>query len=74
MLSGQEAAALLFGGVASDYVISTVDTNSLNINFMAHVDGWGKPPVPHGHCLSKLLAQLERRWLQQPPILFSLCL
>jgi hypothetical protein len=43
VLSGQEAAALLFGGVASDYVISTVDTNSLNINFMAYVDGWGNP-------------------------------
>ena len=40
VLSGQEAAALLFGGAASDYVISTVDNNPLNINFMAHLDGW----------------------------------
>jgi hypothetical protein len=41
--SGQQAAALLFGGVASDYVISTVDSNPADINFMAHVDGWGDP-------------------------------
>jgi hypothetical protein len=40
VLSGQQAAALLFGGVASDYVISTVDSNPLDINFMAHVDGF----------------------------------
>jgi hypothetical protein len=39
--SGQEAAALLFGGVASDYAISTIDSNPLNINFSAFVDGWG---------------------------------
>jgi hypothetical protein len=41
VLSGQGTAALLFGGVASDYVISTVDSNPLDINFMAHVDGYG---------------------------------
>lgn len=34
--TGQEAAALLFGGSASDYAISTVDNNSANINF----DAW----------------------------------
>ena len=39
--TGQEAAALLFGGDASDYAISTVDDNVANINFRAHVDGWG---------------------------------
>ena len=38
--TGQEAAALLFGGVASDYAISTVDNLVADINFMAHVDGW----------------------------------
>jgi hypothetical protein len=42
--TGQEAAALLFGGSASDYVISTVDSSVANINFMANYDvigiGW----------------------------------
>lgn len=33
--TGQEAAALLFGGLASDYVISTVDNLVANINNMA---------------------------------------
>jgi PEP-CTERM motif len=33
--TGQEAAALLFGGTASDYVISTVDSNAADINDMA---------------------------------------
>jgi hypothetical protein len=41
VLSGQQTAALLFGGTASEYAISTVDSNPLNINFMAHEDGWG---------------------------------
>lgn len=36
--TGQEAAALLFGGVASDYVISTIDSNPMNINFQAYYD------------------------------------
>lgn len=41
--TAQEAAALLFGGSASDYVISTVDNNPLNINFQAWYDviGYG---------------------------------
>ena len=34
--TGQEAAALLFGGSPSSYVISTVDNNPANINF----DAW----------------------------------
>jgi hypothetical protein len=38
--TGQQAAALLFGGSAASYAISTVDSNPLNINFKAHVDGW----------------------------------
>lgn len=36
--SGQSAAASIFGGVASDYVISTVDNNVANINHMAWLD------------------------------------
>lgn len=31
--TGQEAAALLFGGNAADYVISTIDSNPLNIDY-----------------------------------------
>ncbi|MBB6052943.1 PEP-CTERM sorting domain-containing protein [Armatimonas rosea] len=40
-LTGQEAAAMLFGGVASDYYISTIDSNPLNINHSAWLDGYG---------------------------------
>lgn len=36
--TGTEAAALLFGGNASDYVISTIDNNVANINFTAWYD------------------------------------
>ncbi len=39
--TGQEAAALLFGGVASSYAVSTIDANPANINFSSFVDGWG---------------------------------
>lgn len=39
--SATEAAALLFGGVASDYDISTVDLNPLNINNMGWYTIWG---------------------------------
>lgn len=38
--SGQEAAALLFGGAASDYAISTAGSNPADINFSAWLDGW----------------------------------
>lgn len=41
VLNGVETAALLFGGVAGDYAISTIDSNPGNINFSAFVDGWG---------------------------------
>jgi hypothetical protein len=41
VLSGVETAALLFGGTAADYVISSVDDNVANIDFMARVDGFG---------------------------------
>lgn len=36
--TAQEAAAVIFGGNASDYVISTVDSNAANINFSAWLD------------------------------------
>lgn len=39
--SGREAAAAIFGGVASDYVISTLGSGVANINFSAWMDGWG---------------------------------
>lgn len=38
--SGQEAAAFLFGGSASDYAISTNGTDAGAINFKAFYDGW----------------------------------
>lgn len=39
--SAREAAALLFGGTASQYAISTIDNSVANINNRAHVDGYG---------------------------------
>ncbi len=39
--TGQEAAALIFGGTATDYAISTAGSDVSLINFRAHVDGWG---------------------------------
>ena len=39
--TGQEAAALLFGGVASDYLISTVDNLAANIDDLAWVSTYG---------------------------------
>lgn len=38
--TGQAAAALLFGGTASQYSISTVDSNVANINHKAWVSVW----------------------------------
>src|ERR1700733_3455175 len=38
--SGQSAAALLFGGSATDYVISTVDSKVADINFETWTDGY----------------------------------
>lgn len=42
--TGQEAAALLFGGNASDYVTSTTDANVADINFSAwySIIGYGE--------------------------------
>lgn len=45
-LSGQQAAALLFGGNASDYSISTVDANAANINNKAWVSVWFASSFP----------------------------
>jgi len=39
--TGQETAALLFGGSPSDYAISTVDSNPANVNYSAWVSVWG---------------------------------
>lgn len=39
-LSGRQTAALLFGGVATDYAISTTGTNPLLIDFLAFLDGF----------------------------------
>lgn len=41
--TGQEAAALLFGGVPADYVISTAGPDPNTINFLTFLDGWGDP-------------------------------
>ena len=38
--NAQETAALLFGGAASDYAISTVSNDPNLINHMSFVDGW----------------------------------
>ena len=39
--TGQSAAALLFGGSASNYDISTVDSNPADINYMSWISTWG---------------------------------
>jgi hypothetical protein len=39
--TGQQAAALLFGGTASDYMISTIDNIVANINHLSWVSTWG---------------------------------
>jgi hypothetical protein len=41
ILSGQDAAAALFGGVASDYVISTKGSDAADIDFSAWYDVYG---------------------------------
>lgn len=40
-MSGQDAAAFLFGGVAASYVISTVDSNPANIDNQSWVSVFG---------------------------------
>lgn len=39
--TGQEAAAFLFGGSASDYVISTISADEADIDFMSWISTWG---------------------------------
>ena len=39
--TGQQTAALLFGGLPSQYAISTISNNAAQINFMTWLDGWG---------------------------------
>lgn len=39
--TGQQAAAFLFGGSPTDYVISTLGNNSSQINFSNWVTSWG---------------------------------
>jgi hypothetical protein len=41
VLSGQQAAAVLFGGAASDYLISTAGIDAADINRMAWYDHYG---------------------------------
>lgn len=56
-LTGQQAAALLFGGNASDYSISTIDSNPANIDNMAWVTIWGSvfsPDCPDFPCGRKV--------------------
>ena len=47
--TGQEAAAVIFGGNASDYLISTVSDQVADINSQAHIDvhGGGSAIVAH---------------------------
>lgn len=50
--TGQEVAALLFGGNPSDYAISTVSNDPNDIDFLTFLDGWGDnqylfDPQPH---------------------------
>ena len=42
--SAQDAAALLFGGVATDYAVSTNGSNAANIDFKAWYDQYGIGP------------------------------
>jgi len=41
ILSGREAAAAIYGGNASDYVVSTKGRDANLIDFKAWMDGWG---------------------------------
>ena len=57
--SGQTAAALLFGGTAANYSISTVDANPLNINNKAWVSVWfaGSFPDCAGFPCGRMVAE-----------------
>jgi hypothetical protein len=41
VLSGQQAAAIRFGGSASDYLISTAGSNAADIDYLAWYDHYG---------------------------------
>lgn len=41
VLTGQQAAAIIFGGTAVDYAISTKGIDPNNIDFMSFADGYG---------------------------------
>jgi hypothetical protein len=45
LYTGQQAAAALFGGSASDYVISTVSANAADIDYQAWYDQYGFAPA-----------------------------
>ena len=45
--TGQEAAALLFGGSASDYMISTVGADPAAVNRLSWVSTWGGGEHPN---------------------------
>jgi hypothetical protein len=42
--TGQEAAALLFGGNPGDYTISSVDSDPTHIDFQNWISTWGSDP------------------------------
>jgi hypothetical protein len=44
--TGQDAAALLFGGSAGDYAISTIDSSAANIDFQSWVSVWFATSFP----------------------------
>lgn len=44
--TGQQAAALLFGGSPSDYAISTVDSNPANVDYQSWVSVWNAIRFP----------------------------
>lgn len=66
--SGQEAAAHLFGGSASDYVISTNGREAGAINFSAFYDAWGDPSSCgyNGPCAQNLHVDVNGDGYAQP--------
>lgn len=67
--SGREAAAAIFGGTAADYVISSIDSNVANINFMAYMDGWGDSTTcgSAGPCADTLHVDVDNDGLYAVP-------
>ena len=52
--TGQEAAAQIFGGSASDYAISTIDNLIANIDHLAWVSTWGGACSGESPCGTKV--------------------